>query len=62
MTSEAQEVFVIFDGPPGPDAPRFVEVETPEGQGVSVQWHDRGDGTWALGPIVTIPALKVVES
>lgn len=42
-------VNIVFDGPPGPEAGRFVEVETDDGKGVDVgQWIDRGDGTWAL--------------
>ena len=38
-----------FDGPPGPVAPRFVEVVTLDGHGVNAgEWRDRGDGFWAL--------------
>lgn len=39
---------IIFDGPPGPEGPRFIGVEN--GDGVSVrlgEWVDQGD-TWAL--------------
>lgn len=40
---------VVFDGPPGPSAGRFVEVEDLSGKSVSIgQWIDRGDGMWAL--------------
>lgn len=40
---------VVFDGPPGPYGPRFIEVESPPGTSVRAgEWVDRGDGTWAL--------------
>lgn len=40
---------VVFDGPPGPTAGRFVEVEDLSGKSVGVgQWIDRGNGMWAL--------------
>lgn len=40
---------IVFDGPPGPEAGRFVEVE--DGTGKSIQfgeWIKREDGLWAL--------------
>jgi hypothetical protein len=40
---------VVFDGAPGPEGPRFIEVEDEQGASVSAgSWVDRGDGTWAL--------------
>lgn len=40
---------IVFDGPPGPESGRFVEVEGPDGAGRKVgEWIDRGDGMWAL--------------
>lgn len=40
---------IVFDGPPGPTAGRFVEVENPDGESIRVgTWIDRGDGLWAL--------------
>jgi hypothetical protein len=40
---------VVFDGPPGPDSGRFVEVENEYGHRVNLgKWIDRGDGYWAL--------------
>jgi hypothetical protein len=40
---------IVFDGPPGPECGRFVEVETIEGRSVRVgEWIDRGNGLWAL--------------
>ena len=40
---------IVFDGPPGPEAGRFVEVETDDGASINAgEWIDRGDGLWAL--------------
>jgi hypothetical protein len=50
---------VVFDGPPGPEAGRFVEVEDAHGMSVSIgEWIDRGDGYWALRLYV---AKKVIR-
>jgi hypothetical protein len=39
----------VFDGPPGPDAPRFVEVENDRGRGIRYgEWVERDDGVWVL--------------
>jgi len=47
---------IIFDGPPGPDAGQFVEVETDTGESISIgEWIDRKDGYWALR-IAKLPA------
>lgn len=49
-----KDLWVVFDGPPGPKAERFVEVEN--GSGVSVRppgvsWvQSTSDGYWRLGP------------
>jgi hypothetical protein len=46
---DRREVHLIFDGPPGPDGPRFIEAETPDGRSVRVgEWRQRPDGLWAL--------------
>ena len=43
------EIRVVFDGPPGPEAGRFVEVENIEGASIRVGvWHERDDGFWEL--------------
>lgn len=51
-----QELFVIFDGPSGPESGRFVELENGKGQGVgpvsTVAW-DEVDGFHRLGPFYT---------
>ena len=43
---------LVFDGPPAPDGPRLVEVETDDGHAIDIddlgEWVDRGDGYWAL--------------
>ena len=40
---------ILFDGPPGPTAGRFVEVEDPDGNSISVgEWVERDDKYWAL--------------
>ena len=42
-------VDIVFDGPPGPTAGRFVEVENMRGQSLSVgEWVQRPDGYWVL--------------
>ncbi len=49
---------VVFDGPPGPTAGRFVEVENEDGRGFRIgEWIDRGNGLWAL----RIPDYSDVE-
>lgn len=45
----SQAINIIFDGPPGPEAGRFIEVETDDGKSVNAgEWIERDDGTWAL--------------
>lgn len=40
---------VVFDGPPGQDGCRFVEVENHEGNSINAgDWIKRPDGLWAL--------------
>lgn len=40
---------IIFDGPPGPEAGRFIEVETEDGRSVCAgEWSQRPDGHWSL--------------
>ena len=42
-------IFVVFDGPPGPESGRFVEVETEGGKSIRAgEWIERPDGYWAL--------------
>lgn len=40
---------VVFDGPPGHEAGRLVEVEDENGHSIKIgEWIDRRDGMWAL--------------
>lgn len=40
---------IVFDGPPGPECGRFVEVEDPQQASIGVgEWIHREDGYWAL--------------
>jgi hypothetical protein len=44
-----QAINVVFDGPPGPESGRFVEVELDDGRSVRVgEWVRRPDDFWAL--------------
>lgn len=44
-----QTLNFVFDGPPGPEGSRFVEVETPDGRSVNAgEWAERADGFWEL--------------
>jgi hypothetical protein len=56
MTDKSEPFYIIFDGPPGRESGRFVEVETADGQGRRVgEWAERPDGLWALGPVYAHP-------
>jgi hypothetical protein len=40
---------IVFDGPPGPEGPRFVEVEDEQGRSIKIgEWVQRDDGYWVL--------------
>ncbi len=40
---------IVFDGPPGPESGRFVEVEDVNGKSIDAgMWRKREDGLWAL--------------
>ena len=42
------EIHIVFDGPPGPESGRFVEVETPWGRSIKAgEWKQRGE-YWVL--------------
>jgi hypothetical protein len=42
-------VDIVFDGPPGPDAPRFVAVEDDQRRSIRYgEWVERDDGAWVL--------------
>jgi hypothetical protein len=49
-------IHIVFDGPPGPDGPRFVEIERPDGRSVRAgTWHQREDGLWEIRPYEAHP-------
>lgn len=42
------ELHIVFDGPPGPESGRFIEVETKGGFGIKAgEWKQRGK-FWVL--------------
>jgi len=44
-----QKLAIVFDGPPGPEAGRFIEVEQEDGSSVKAgQWEKRENGQWVL--------------
>ena len=44
-----QGLRIVLDGPPGPEAGRFVEVENAAGRSVNAgEWRERADGLWEL--------------
>ena len=58
-----EHAHIVFDGPPGPEAGRFVEVETADGKGICLgEWIEREDGYWALViPLNDPPRLHLQE-
>ena len=53
------ELHIVFDGPPGPEAGRFVEVETAEGESINAgEWRQVGD-YWHL--VIRSPARGGAE-
>ena len=50
-----RQIDVVFDGPPGPEPGRFIEVEDEAGRSIDVgEWVERRDGYWVLR--LAIPA------
>ena len=48
MNSETQTIDIIFDGPPGAESGRFIEVEDHAGGLRIGEWIERDEGSWAL--------------
>lgn len=45
----SHHIDIVFDGPPGPESCRFLEVEDEFQRSISVgQWLKRDDGYWVL--------------
>lgn len=47
-SSAAPPLDIVFDGPPGPEGPRFVEAERRGKSVVAGEWLERDDGRWVL--------------
>lgn len=61
--AERVALHVVFDGPPGPVAGRFVECETPDGWSINAgEWHSRDDGLWELRIPNALPAPPATEA
>jgi hypothetical protein len=57
-----EHIDIVFDGPPGPEAGRFVEVENEHRASISFgEWIERDDGYWVLriNPRNPLPATAV---
>lgn len=53
--SNTQKISIVFDGPPGHESGRFVEVENEEGQSIRVgEWRQREDGYWCLDIVAVV--------
>ena len=45
----SKHIDIVFDAPPGHEAPRFIEVEDDTGASVNTgEWVERDDGYWVL--------------
>ena len=45
----AEHVHIVFDGPPGPEGNRFIEVEDASGRSIAFgEWIERQDRRWVL--------------
>lgn len=54
-----ETIDIVFDGPPGPESGRFVEVEDLDGKSVGVgEWVKRHDGYWALRLAVDTASVR----
>lgn len=47
--TDQRYIHIVFDGPPGPESGRFVEVESEQGAGISIgDWFEDKGGMWVL--------------
>lgn len=52
IATEAEQLYVVFDGPPSRISGRFVEVENQHGVSVGgIDWTQGDNGLWYLGPL-----------
>lgn len=55
-----KHVDIVFDGPPGPEAGRFVEVEDDTGKSIKFgEWLQRSDGYWVLRLEKAAPPIMI---
>lgn len=55
-----KHIDIVFDGPPGPESGRFVEVEDDAGKSISFgEWVKREDGYWALRLKANAPPIMI---
>jgi hypothetical protein len=53
---------IIFDGPPGPEGPRFIEVETDDGRSIRVgEWQERTNGYWRLRIPLSLQTARAIQ-
>ena len=61
----SKPLYVIFDGPPGPQSGRFVELEAADGQSVvsGARWEQHGDSGayWRLGPFFEAAEIALLR-
>lgn len=56
---KTEVIDVVFDGPPGPESGRFVEVEDKDGKSIRRgEWLQRDDGYWVLRFRVFVPVCE----
>lgn len=64
ISAAIMPVYIVFDGPPGPESGRFVEVEDMHGNSVDsgrARWTHCPDGYWRLGPFTRQEAPDSTE-
>lgn len=55
-----KHIDIVFDGPPRPNAGRFVEVEDDAGKSIKFgEWVHRDDGYWALRLTSSPPPIMI---
>jgi len=55
-----KHIDIVFDGPPGPEAGRFVEVEDDAGKSIKFgEWVHRPDGYWVLRLTPSPPPIMI---
>jgi hypothetical protein len=56
VAGRLRDLTLLIDGPPGPEAGRFVDVVDSDGAGVRLgDWYETPDGLWALDFRAVLP-------